>query len=185
MNQIGKLVNCMYDYQRIHNIKNMCSINTVIVADHMKALNIPHKIVVGFVICNMKYEDSNLVMEPLMEAIKNETRPAINVHCWIKITDTKIIDPSWDMHSKKEITYFNTISELKETEVIKNYIKYFPQMYKQLITHYIDFSKSVDKFYDSGNIGQNEKYYYDIMKYYQQRCKYNKCKYNKIMLQKN
>ena len=73
------------------------------------------------------------------------------------------------MYSKKEITYFNTISEIRKTEPIKTYINTFPHIYKQLVSHYIDFSNSMDKFYSSEKIGQNSKYYYDIMKYYQQR----------------
>ena len=126
MNTIDKLIKCMYEYQLTYDIKNKCMINTVILADHMKALNIPHKIVTGFVMCNMKIKDGNLITKQIVEEDKNEIVPAINVHCWIVCTD-KIIDPSWDMHSKKDAIYYNTISDLMKTDIWKAHLQLCPQ----------------------------------------------------------
>ena len=104
--------------------------------------------------------------------ITNQKIPAINVHCWIE-TCNGVIDPSWDMYSQYNKSYYDTISKLIQDKSVNMYIKAYPQNYKDMIAHYISFSKDMHNFLESGAIHKDETYYNDIMKYYQRKTNIN------------
>ena len=161
MDKIKKLLDSMYIYQKNNNIKNKCAINSVVVCDHLRVLGISHKLIVGFVSCYMSPKDAPTIKKQEI-LITNHKIPAINVHCWIE-TCNGIIDPSWDMHSQQNTIYYPTISKLTQDKSVNMYIKSYPQNYKDMIAHYIDFSKEMYKFLESGAIHTDETYYNDIM----------------------
>ena len=168
MNQINRLLGSMYDYQKEHNIKSQCVINCCIILDHLKGLKIPHKLVIGFVLCNMKPTDAEMIVRPTIPIYdQNEERPAVNVHCWIELSKNKIIDPSWDMYSKDHAIYCSTIKDVMKQESLKMLAKSFPDKHKQVIAHYLKFYKNTNDWYNSGRM--HNKYYFDFMDYYQNK----------------
>ena len=102
----------------------------------------------------------------------NQKIPTINVHCWVE-TCNGIIDPSWDMYLQQNTIYFPTISKLTQDKSVNMYIQAYHQNYKDMIAHYISFSKDMHKFLESGAIHKDETYYNDIMKYYQRKTNIN------------
>ena len=166
-----RLLDSMYEYQKKNNIKNKCAINSVIVCDHLRVLGISHKLIIGFVTCYMNPKGAIPIQKQEIP-ITNQKIPAINVHCWID-TCNGVIDPSWDMYSQQNTIYFPTISKLTQDKSVNMYIKAYPQNYKEMIAHYIDFSKEMQHFLKTGAIHKDETYYNNIMKYYQRKTNIN------------
>lgn len=172
---ICKLIDTMYDYQRKNNIRNQCTINCVILSDHLTALNIPHKLVIGFVKCNIAAKDGNIITKPIIEIEnENEVRPAVNIHCWIKLFNGEVIDPSWDMHSLKVKSYYDSVVNLMKDEDMKEHFTIFPKNYKIVLSYFIEFSKSTKHFYKSGKINKDAKYYNNFMDYYKKQSRTRK-----------
>ena len=139
---------------------------------HIKLLSNTHKIVVGFIKCNMTIIDNNVIVKikskqksqlKIIPKFKiednNKLYPAINIHSWIKLNNNEIIDPSLDMFKLKTKQYYETISELFKSIEYK-----LSENERQVIKHYINFSKNVKTFKESKCVNKDNYYYYDFFK---------------------
>lgn len=167
---IIKIATFMNEYQKINKITDMCSANTSILYNFIydNYHNLKERTRVSAVICHY------------FKKINEKDAPHFHIHLVVRIDETKLIDPSYEIDSKSGVLYLDSIkafqkciNKLEQMSNISNF-KFPIDDIKKLVKEYLHFVKIADEINKGNELTSDTKYSNDLKDFLEQKIKYNK-----------
>ncbi len=163
---IIKITTYMNEYQKINNIKSMCSANTSLLYNFIydNFPNLKKRTKVSAVICHY------------LKKINEGHQPHFHIHLVVSIDEGKLIDPSYEIDSMTDVLYLSDLKAFQkccyELEgMIGNNFKYSIDGKKDIIKKYLDFVNIANEINKGNEMTSDREYSNNIMDFVKK--KYN------------